>query len=681
MDKALVRLSYFSFAPFLLSLGLYWLYDLFPQREFQFYLSAVGFGTAGLLAGGWLVCRPINFKFVLPRPLTEWLVIGGLVIWTLVRTVAFPPTWGDVFEYLQQGYVFAQDRSLDRVSIPVPYSEDGSYYVMNSAIQPGIPILYSIYFLGHEPSPLRVSLTHIWYAYYFVLLLISLYYAGKVIGLPQSKRYLPLLVALGCFYLLRFTILGAKEVILMQLTIVAILSLEELARNRININWKMVIILGMSLGIISFVNLNGTIIASILGLLLLAWLPYRLGKRLAVAGVTIALTLLFSAGEPIRSLQGFIINPSLLQSSPNSELADKLKNAELANYQLIQEPPAINTVPAVSVSQTKLIDPTAWNVFWKGKLQGLTQIQFFGFVYWLLIASLIMDWKNRGHWTKLEKILLSYIVLYFLIIMDPFGLNPHHYAYVLSISPKYTLLLLPMAAIIISGRYRKLDQLISRLPYRYLPIALVALLWFVTPIRVATTNYLYEMISQTLPLTAAKAYYLSMINRLLLALGASSIVLTLVIKNKSQFIRATWVILLSLPTLILMENNFSLTKSFGYLASPWYDKLRLGEVVQDNQETFALMHVINTELSQDSQILMLKKDNRLPFYVANKKRLRVVSDPHSETQFTDQITKGFITFDYLIYTEEEETSKYLKMFGLGQIREIGSYKLAEINHE
>jgi hypothetical protein len=52
--------------------------------------------------------------------------------------------------------------------------------------------------------------------------------------------------------------------------------------------------------------------------------------------------------------------------------------------------------------------------------------------------------------------------------MDPFFLNPHKYAYVLSISQKYTFLLLPFIVLFTSFNFKYLNEYFSKFRERYI---------------------------------------------------------------------------------------------------------------------------------------------------------------------------------------------------------------------
>jgi len=497
---ALANLVGFAVGPLLVSLLQYTLFALVPERDPWLYPLIIG--LIFLILGVWSRNSIWPKSIVWKRPILNLgsLFAGAVVLFVFVRMIAYPPTWGDVYEYIEQAYVYSQDRALWRQNTAIPFTADSTHYVLNPAIRPGIPMLYSLFFLTSVPTPRVLILTHFVYFYYFVLMLFAVCYGGKLLGLKKGLQIWSVVLTLSSFYVLRFTIFGGKEIILATLALLSLFAMYEFGTKK-TIDWKYVWLMGIMMGIGSFINFSGTILAFILGLIFFIWIRYPIKIRLMGATILVGLTLLFGAFEPWNGLVSFVFNPTPL--SQGTEVVDvkKIKQAELGNYGLKNN----------------------LSVLIRGKLQGFTQPQFFGLIFsiWLFIA--IVSWVKGHKYSRLEKLLLLYTSVFFLIIMDPFSLNPHPYAYVLSISPKYSLMLVPIVAVMLSGRRETVLYILSKIPKKMIYGFGLFMLLLLPQIRVFLIDCFMRIFATFMSFTQADEYYISLLNALFVGMGIVSI--------------------------------------------------------------------------------------------------------------------------------------------------------------
>lgn len=519
--------------PLLVSLMQYFLLAIIPGKDPWLYplLIGVTFVSLGIWSRRFIGLKRIAWR----RPTFNLNVIfvGLVVTFVFVRMVVYPPAWGDVYEYTKQAYVYSQDRGLWRTNTGIPFMLDSTPYIINPAIRPAIPMFDSLFFLVAKPTPEVLIMTQFLYFYYFVLLLLTVSYGGKLLGLNRLQRIWPVVLSLSCFYLIRFTIYGAKEIILMVLSTLSLLALYQLGKSK-NTEWKYLILMGMTMGLGSFINFSGTLIALIIGLLFVFWVRYALKMRLVAAIILAVITLMFGGLEPWNGVANFVFIPTPLALGTTSVDAAKVRQTELANYQLSEN-----------------------EVLWRGKLQAFTQPQFFGLVYSIWLIILVIAWRKGHAFTDLEKLLLLYIGIYFLIIMDPFNLNPHPYAYVLAISPKYSLMLLPMLALTMTGRLKTILYIQTKIPKNFIYCFGMLIPLLLPDLRSFLGEQGTKIIAVLMPLTNSHAYYLSLLNSLMLCVGIASLLITITARYwQRHYVKIAVIGLLMLPTLFLLYSNF-----------------------------------------------------------------------------------------------------------------------------
>lgn len=646
-----------SVGPFLVALMQYFLLAVLPEKNPLVYPILIG--VVFLLFGVWsrkylLLPKKIIWK----RPVfnVASLFVGVVVMFTFIRMVMYPPTWGDIYEYIQQAYVYSQDRGLWRTNSGVPFTADSTHYVINPAIRPGIPMLDSLFFLVAAPTPTVLILTHFVYSYYFVLLLFTVGYGGKLLGFRGSNLLWSVVLTLSSFYVVRFAIYGAKEIILMELAILSLYALYELGKSK-KIDWKYLILMGVTMGIGSFINFSGTIVAAIIGLIFLFWVRYPLKIRIWTAVVLAGLVILFGGLEPWNGAVGFIFSPTPLSSKTVVVDAAKSKQAELRNYGLA----------------------TSREVILKGKLQGFTQPQFFGLIFSAWFVITIISWMRGDKWSRLEKLLLSYVLIYFLVIMDPLSINPHKYAYILSISPKYTLMLVPILSILLVGRIETIRSILRRIPKQTVYFVGGFGLLLIPMVRQFLTAKMLEGIENTMSLTQNVEYYILLINNLMIAVGIASLLVVLSAKYwQNHYGKLAVMGLFMIPTLFLINTNFGIIPTLRNMFESIPTKMIKGEIDLDNRNAFTLAKYINENLAKEAQIIFLFRDNRIGFFINNRERLYMPYNAFNLTAIERMVRDAEIPVEYFVYTSRESQNLILETKLTRQIASVGPYIIREV---
>jgi hypothetical protein len=241
----------------------------------------------------------------------------------------------------------------------------------------------------------------------------------------------------------------------------------------------------------SYINYTGLIISGILFLLGLFFYKSNLREKILVV-LMILLTFAFFSGGEIGQYQDFIFKKSFISfenqegTFESSEFISRL-GSENKNQQ-IKEDGNNREDTSSSIFNQKL------DTLITKKLQAFTQIQFFGFVFWLFLIVLLLLIIKRRKISDFSKINLAFITLFFFIFFDPFFLNPHKFAYVLSLGYRYTAILSVFIAIFITLNYQTILNILKRIEIKYLKGAIISSALFLPPIREFFNNQLSSII-------------------------------------------------------------------------------------------------------------------------------------------------------------------------------------------
>jgi hypothetical protein len=506
-DKELVFILGYGISPLLISLILYYLYLFFPEKSWIFY----GIIIYNIFIILFIFCKKelktikfqkkcfsIFFRKIKTLNIFKKILLAFvlfMVVFTVIRNVAYPTTYTDAVEYLQQGFVYSQDHSHEKFNKREAFSDFNknnplggpeNEYKMNKAIRPALPIFYSFFYINETPTSLHFFSIKFIYTYYFLLCLVIFVY---IINKFKPKNILiGLTLLLSCYFFTKLSYLNYKAIITAFLSLSSLFILYKLTKSK---NWHHAIFLGVLCGLMSYINYTGLIISGILFLLGLFFYKSNLREKILVV-LMILLTFAFFSGGEIGQYQDFIFKKSFISfenqegTFESSEFISRL-GSENKNQQ-IKEDGNNREDTSSSIFNQKL------DTLITKKLQAFTQIQFFGFVFWLFLIVLLLLIIKRRKISDFSKINLAFITLFFFIFFDPFFLNPHKFAYVLSLGYRYTAILSVFIAIFITLNYQTILNILKRIEIKYLKGAIISSALFLPPIREFFNNQLSSII-------------------------------------------------------------------------------------------------------------------------------------------------------------------------------------------
>ena len=340
---------------------------------------------------------------------------------------------------------------------------EGDEYRYNSAVRPGIPSLsaLTIVMAGSDDY---FSFKFISVYYYFLLLGLFLFVVVELSKRLKQDTHMAIFYGV-LFYTFSWTlarsyIFNSKEIIIYFLLILSLYltyRLIELGKRSTHLEF----LLGVSIGLNAFVNLHGIIIGVFLFLILILFSSLQWKDRIRQCVFIFLMQLFFGAFEFI-GMFGFIFSKNL------NAIKDFLTNTfvYIKKSLIVIDTPKISIsdpIPELSISNSKEAVSNIQDkghqslyqvsnirdLYLKAKFQILTNVGVFGFYFWFFLGVCIFCWK-KIFCSSLGKIIVIFMFTYFLIIIDPFGLNRHRYAIILSGSPKYASLILFLSLIFVS---------------------------------------------------------------------------------------------------------------------------------------------------------------------------------------------------------------------------------------
>ena len=688
LDKKKCLLFGYGIAPLFISLTTYYLYAIFPHKNWPFYAFII-YGIFLLLFCTFykqvLAFSKIESRHILNKIKKSFiasnttfkillLFISFIVLFSFIRGSIYPNTWTDSFSYLRQGYVYSHDRSLDRLITRLPFSEFGKSnklmpptqsYIMNTAIRPALPILYSFFFHDKTISEFEYFSIRLIYSYYFILAIFLLgYYLKKY----TSNVLVGILAFSSCYYVLVYgPIFNAKEIILLFFSFFSFMLISEMKAVSDRLKLRYIVLIGTMIGLGIFINLSGIIIGGILFLLLIKEVGLK-KKAWSILLATGLLLLIFSGSEIMNVFTfTFIPNKKILL---NHDAMATFKSPELTRY---------------NMADSKL------DILLKGKLQGFTQIQFHGLIFIIFLITLFRVAKKHSL-DHLSKNILLYIGLFFLIIMDPFFLNPHKYAYVLSISPKYTVLLSIFVAFFIARHFDSLiaikestkNRLIfSTLKYLFLLLSVLILL---SPIRIFLANKLYFILSKIVPIYNSPLYYLQALNRFLLYLSVLSL-LVFFILGVTKRLKATMVLSLTtqisilviflfiIPVTFSLNSNYNIYNTIAHTTNGNASKkLHMVTNAINGKQLYGIIDYINMNIDDDAKILITLRSSSnlyLDVWYLTKNNQRLIKNKNKPFE-------NFKNADYLLIHRNRLTDFTLS-HNYSKVLETPQFILYKIN--
>lgn len=573
--------------PLLTSLLMYGLFSFVPNADLIVYASVMGaiLLILSVIAGknSKSLLKEIyfhlqNYRININGLFAKTLFIFIITILTLVflRMWLWPINWDDQIYYIEQAYSIGQDRNTARFLNWGYFKNDQLNFQINPSIRPGLPLLFSLSALYSNKLGDTVQFSRIITFHYFICVLILLIYLAK------RNKLLTTFFTLSCYLFVNLSVSGFKELIIIS----QILLLLKIFSETNSLNKPEIFLTGITCGLMAYVNYSGTLISAILLLLYIIFGSGNRLKRVFAVG-TITLMMVVFSGFEVLYFAGIALDGGFRRIDVVQQ------TVSLSNY--IKRAIAHTSVPAVTLDNSGIsqnngdkselasydIHTTA-DLYIKGKLQGFFQIQYFGCIFILFLLITVTNF-NKILTNKFLKWVVIFVIAFYVFFIDIFNFNHHQFATVLSISHKYSAMLVPLLALVIAycwggltTWFRKIG-LIFIVPI-FVIIALVGILYF-NPL----TKILMNTVGLIIPVHDTFAYYDSVIRlalKIATYLGTAMIILittsAVLLKKKLPIWwlknDLTAIIFLTmffyLPFLFFFHTNFGLDRTLMYSFSP-----------------------------------------------------------------------------------------------------------------
>lgn len=439
--NTLLLLFSYGVGPFLYTLIFYASIWLFPSKNSIFYTLIISvFCLIIVLLGIKNVkeCVELNKEWVIrlimeAKRLPKLIVLTTLVFISLyiVQLFAFPIVDNDSVYYLNQAEATYIYKNLDWQKKPEVKINNGDSYTFKPSIRPGITSLIASNYLFIGDNRHNFFTFRFLVFYYYLLLFILFLHCIKEISKkllikPSSSLSMGMLLYIFFWSLTRSLIFSAKEPIIYFFTLLSILFIAMMQQGKNN-NIYNKIFLGIILGINVLVNLHGLIIECII--LILYFLFVKQSFYLRALSTSFILLVSIPVGG-FELIMNFV--PVFVKSLG------------------IYKKPTIQTPTQTTESYKRLYQTTSvLSEYIKGRFQMLTNIGIFGFNFWLFLVVLGKYFKRVARET-ISRLILVFILIYFIVVLDPFSINKNPFVIVLWGSSKYSTLLVLLSLIITS---------------------------------------------------------------------------------------------------------------------------------------------------------------------------------------------------------------------------------------
>lgn len=447
-------------APLLNGLLLFYMVKAFPEQTDNFYLLGDLFFWGGAFSA--FVSRDVlklpKRVYIFLRMYINSIVVGkigtiavipvSIFLIILVQSIFYPVVNNDAAIYISQTEAIAKYKNFEWRGTKYIEINSGEYRY-NYSVRPGIPFsIVNMAILLNTNN--RYSILQWMLTYYYILLLGIFLLLVATLAKRENHNVRTSLLYGALFFsfswaMARSVIFNSKESVIYFLTLMSLYLIWRL----IEINrrsWNMEIILGVVIGLNSFVNLHGIIIALLATILLFITSPLKVFDRIKQVALIFGVNQLFSAFEIITNL-GFLFGDSLFSKRGHADIGH-----------------------AVKYSMTNKLD-----IYIKGKLQIFTNVGFFGFYFWIFIGVIARNFKRI--WSNnLSRTLVVFVSMYFLVVIDPLNINKHRFAIVLYGSVKYAALILLIGMIVASVYFNRILDAINVFVTKFTKIISVVLI-------------------------------------------------------------------------------------------------------------------------------------------------------------------------------------------------------------
>jgi len=442
LEDFLLLLFSWGVAPFIMSLFFYVGIFLFPGKGDFFYKVLIGVFA---LAGGYFLNGKVRilaniynkvFYGLLWRikKLPIYITIISLFFISVYSTqlFIFPLAENDSAHYLNHAAAFYEYKNSNWQKESTTLIRKDDYFKYDSSVRPGIPVLVALSYMFQDQAVYRYApFKAIVFYYYILLLMLFIFIIEKVskkLGINERAS-----VAVGLIFFVfswgmsRILIFGAKEIVIYFFALFSLYIATRILEREHDRECGELTLLAILLGLNAFINLHGIIIESIILFLLIFFLRKRFLTKIYNIGYVFILSLFFGGFEFIHFFNFVFITPILNVAHLNTWVNDALAPQTITHHDLYD----------FSSSLSKYL---------KGKLQIFSNVGAFGVYFWLYIIVLLVFFKSVIT-EKFLQFLAAFILIYYIVVIDPFNLIKHPLSVVLWGSQKYAMLLLFLSMI------------------------------------------------------------------------------------------------------------------------------------------------------------------------------------------------------------------------------------------
>ena len=458
-NRWLVFLISFASGPFILPLIYYYYQLLFPGiylktiiNDFPLYHLLLILPSILIIYRKLKSSILLHFSFRFKLNLTEILLIllaSFSFISIVIQLLFFPSTSVDELQYAVEIKLNAVEQTISPLYIGNFSSLGNINFKYNTAIRPGLIVLGS-YLSLFSPQILEIYIVQFITLYYLILLIIFISLCVYRLSNNRESALVSIVIMLYSWIFVKNVLYGGKEILIFLFGLLTITGLYNI-RNKLPYFWSPVI--GMLIGVNILINFHGFLI-SCLAILSLGLINYRKIWRFSVFTlVTIIFAFVFS-GQEIPFNLSFFLGHSVIapftNSITNKEQLSSFSDNIYKEYAQYESKTLTDDKSIISpqTDNTNKFSSVVINKYIKGKLQGLTQIGYYGIIFWIAGIMLLSNFNNLRK-KPFMKYGMLFILLYISALFDPLNLQLHRYSFVAETSTKYTTFILIFAVILI----------------------------------------------------------------------------------------------------------------------------------------------------------------------------------------------------------------------------------------
>jgi len=616
--KYLSFLLAYGIAPLISSLLFFYSIWIFPgESDFFYGIIVISFWFALLIicAKKWktVLFFYVDFfkkirKHSFKRSYVAFTVLFFFTLIFSIQALFYPIVDNDNALYLNQSEAIYKYKNLEWQKKKIVIIRGGDEYKYNSAIRPAIPAFMALSFAldnnRHDYFIFKFLSTY----YYYLLIgafLYSVYFLAK-----EQEKVLLVSLSFAMFFLVLFPglirtlILNSKENIIYFLVLLSIYLVYLITVGGSKRKLSTEFILGIILGLNAYINLHGVIIECVILLILFLFSKLSFKERILQVFAILVISFPFAAfeqivnfnfifGNTIKNTYAHIglflgsIYEWLLSFFSHLHSNDNTKQISQNVAPAIKKVIINNSVANTSIETNKQLYHvnSLVDIYLKGKMQILTNIGMFGFYFWLFLGTLIFYWKKIFN-SILGKIIISFIGIYYFVVIDPFNLNRNTFSIILWGSTKYAKLLLLLSLTVTSVYFYDILRSIFDFFSKRVKLS-ITIISFLLIILVLLKGKVIEYFLKILLLTVSQykdiSFYQQKITNFYFYVIFFLIFLLIsfvLLKFKQE--KKGWVLFLSsviwlfilVPFLIIEQGKVPMVKTFSYINNSRENKLK-----------------------------------------------------------------------------------------------------------